>query len=406
MTIMKPGKLVPALLMFLVLLPASGFCITYNWASIAGDYADAVTPFNLVLTGDMVLRNSDVEGRVAVKGNADLRSFSIGLKASPGANTMIAGGDIKAGGAGDSDGGQFENGGVQAGGSIDMQRVGLPTGNIVAGGDVKLSSLSVNNGSVRTGGSLDVEHAYIEGDAVAGGNITLEETTVKGTARSSGTVSLTSAYAGGTEEYDPDAPGNLNLFDFSAIDLDAISDALWRDTFKAPEVDNGKLVFEASAGTNFFSLDADTLDSAWGIEIDAPSDAAVVINVSGSNAILEDMAFNLQGGISSNGIIYNFYQADRLVMHNLGLQGSVIAPSAYVTFYSGVMEGMLMARSLGLDGAVPEPDGIIRSGQINQVPVPEPSTFMLMFLGLASLLIFISSGRKTWWNSRSASRRD
>jgi choice-of-anchor A domain-containing protein len=60
-------------------------------------HADDASMYNLVVLGDMNVKSSDVQGRVAVKGNATLDSYSVGASASPNTVNLVVGGDLKAG---------------------------------------------------------------------------------------------------------------------------------------------------------------------------------------------------------------------------------------------------------------------------------------------------------------------
>jgi choice-of-anchor A domain-containing protein len=82
--------------------------------SMGTSKANAVTQFdyNLFVLGDFNGYYSDVEGRVAVQGNATLNGYSIGAKA-PAGNSLVVGGNLTVGSSGGS-----TNGATVVGGSV------------------------------------------------------------------------------------------------------------------------------------------------------------------------------------------------------------------------------------------------------------------------------------------------
>lgn len=58
--------------------------------------ADTASAYNLFVLGDMKMSSSDTEGRVAVKGNATLGSYSVGAKASSSTVNLEVGGNLVA----------------------------------------------------------------------------------------------------------------------------------------------------------------------------------------------------------------------------------------------------------------------------------------------------------------------
>ncbi|MBS0332838.1 MAG: choice-of-anchor A family protein [Proteobacteria bacterium] len=62
----------------------------------AAALADTASAYNLFVLGDMNVKSSDTEGRVAVKGNATMSSYSVGAKASSSTVNLVVGGDLSA----------------------------------------------------------------------------------------------------------------------------------------------------------------------------------------------------------------------------------------------------------------------------------------------------------------------
>ncbi len=404
-----------------------GWCATYGWAGLA-DFG-CVTDYNLFLTGDLGYRNSDIQGRAAVGGDARMTSFSVGEKAAPADYSLVVGGNLRAGGRGDSAGGQVNNGGILAGGNVKLRRVGVPQGDVVSGGNLKLKSLTVENGDAEANGNVRISEAYVAGDVTSGRNVRLKSSTVgsisasrhvklkksavlgnveaggrvkmvesgvQGDVTSGGRVRLNSSgVEGEVHDHAVVSDSVLNhqdveVFDFSSVRLDNLSAALWQENSSIVnlDVDNGNMLeFTAGSGYNYFNVLAEDMMAASGLVINGPSDAVVIINVKGGQEMdMHDMAFRLSGGIGSTDVIYNFHDAENMRLHNLELLGSMLAPDAHVSFYSGALEGILMAESLY--GGKKDPfDGILHSVQINQAQkaVPVPGTLILLAPGLAVL---------------------
>jgi len=411
--------------LILVFSSSPAWSAVYGWAGLA-DF-DYVADYNLFLTGDLGFRNSDIQGRAAVGGNARLTSFSVGETAMLSDYSLVVGGNLRAGGKGDSAGGQVNNGGILAGGNVNLRRVGLPQGDIVSGGNMKLKSLTVENGHVEANGNVRISNAYVAGDVTSGSKVKLKNSTADSIKASRNVVLKKSAVLGDIEaggkvravesgvQGDITAGGKVRLkasgvegdvhahasvsdsvlhhqnvepFDFSSVDLGVLSHALWRDSMGLTNLEADRVnVLEAESGFNYFRILAADMMAAGGLVIDAPSDAVVIINVEGGGSInMHDMAFSLTGGIGSADVIYNFPDAKRMKLHNLALIGSMLAPDAHVSFYSGALEGILMAESLY--GGKKDPfDGIVHSVQINQAhkAVPLPGTLILLAPGLALL---------------------
>jgi choice-of-anchor A domain-containing protein len=76
--------------------------------------ADAAADYNLFVLGDMNMHSSDVEGRVAVKGDASLASYSVGTSAPSSGVNLVVGGALTAHGG-------STNGGTVVGGATNYQ---------------------------------------------------------------------------------------------------------------------------------------------------------------------------------------------------------------------------------------------------------------------------------------------
>ena len=134
---------------------------------------------------------------------------------------------------------------------------------------------------------------------------------------------------------------------------------------------------------NVFTLSGAVLASSWGITIDAPAGSTVLVNVTGTSDIFQNMGINFQD-LNSDGkgvtdkqhVIYNFTDATSLSISGISVQGTVLAPKATVTFGNGNIEGQLIAGNLNGNG---EAHNYLFTGSLpTPVSVPEPSALLLV----------------------------
>lgn len=186
---------------------------------------------------------------------------------------------------------------------------------------------------------------------VVGGNLSVQ---------SGGSVGGGSIYVGGNyngPRYDlnseagsrtQDRIGKENL----PFNFDAIRDALTtKSTLWGREAATGSSILEYSTltlegsetGTNIFNIDASLLDAASSLKIFVPESAKVLINVTG--AIVNFTNMGISGEFESGNTLYNFHEATKITMSGIGVEGSILAVNANVDFYSGNVNGQLIADS-------------------------------------------------------------
>ncbi|MDQ7030805.1 MAG: choice-of-anchor A family protein [Ardenticatenia bacterium] len=224
-------------------------------------------------------------------------------------------------------------------------------GRMAVGGHASLSAYSVGAVLPNSNGTRDDlvvgQTLVFNGGSVDNGNI------VYGTA-----ITLTSVSVGGTVRQD--------------TPIDFAAEAAWlrsRSTAWAALPPNGATTVQdwgqpraqitltgSDEDLNIFSLAGADLARAHTLIIDAPASSTVLINVDGLNAQMDGFGFSLRGGVQRDHILFNFYQANTLTLQNIGVEGTILAPWADVSFPSGVIWGTLIAQSL--TGA----------GQSNHVP--------------------------------------
>ncbi len=346
-----------------LLFSREGLC-NYSWTTLA-DFK-GIDQFSLFLRGDFYYYRSDIEGKVAVKGDAYLKSFSIGKKAKKSDFTFIVNGKLNAGGLSDADGGEIYNGGVYAGSGATFQRVTVTESELISKGNVSLTQLTLKN-SIEAEGDVTINQAVVEGDVHAKGSVTL----------------LNGSQVHGTlTEND----NNLTVnppFDFNSVNLVNIANELYKDGTDIGVVDGKISINVINSGTYYFDINADDFGGNWYLfSINAPAESTIVIDIIGDpdDIILAYKDFKISGGITAEDIIFNFIDEDgnlTIEMHNNSqIYGSILAPGNII-FYDASIKGSIMAKNFL------EPPIGHNSGQINVVPIPSTLLFLL-----SSLLIF------------------
>ena len=107
-------------------------------------------------------------------------------------------------------------------------------------------------------------------------------------------------------------------------------------------------------GTNplvniFWVFDFD-LSRARNITINAPAGSTVLVNALGTS--ISSAGFSLQGGVRADHVLLNFPGYTSLTLKNIGLQGTILAPAADVSFYSGNISGQVIAGSFVGSGTI------------------------------------------------------
>ncbi|RYD25412.1 MAG: choice-of-anchor A family protein [Verrucomicrobiaceae bacterium] len=240
-------------------------------------------------------------------------------------------------------------------------------GRLAVGGNADLTGYSVGSSLGTTGGNT----------LVVGNNLTFSNGQVNKGNAVYGNTATTSSFG------IPD--GSLiqgNPIDFAAAQsqLTGLSGSLAGMGANGTFTDSyGTLQFVGTdPSLNTFTVTAPSVNSANGIQITAPANSTVVINIGGTSIDFDYFGISIMNTDKQH-VLYNFYEATTLSIAGITVQGSVLAPLANVSFTNGNVEGTLIANNVSGNGEYHN-----HKFQGN-LPIPEPSGVALVGLSLASL---------------------
>ncbi len=209
-------------------------------------------------------------------------------------------------------------------------------GKMAVGGNAYLSNYSVgdklplSNGTVDVlivGGNLTFISGNVDGgNVVYGGNTNLPQLVVgipDGTLRQDTPIDFTSAKAHLT---------NLSQY-LSTYAQNGVDSVQYQAIYL-----HGNNPF-----INVFNLSAETLSDATDMRIFVPNGSVVLVNVSGNN--IDWNGGLVLTGTTAENVLFNFYEATVLSIHNISVLGSVLAPLADLTF-EGVINGQVIVNSV------------------------------------------------------------
>lgn len=230
-------------------------------------------------------------------------------------------------------------------------------GNLVVGGNLTAGHGQVYNGSIYVGGTYSGPGYALNS---AAGSVTSAGLGAAGLPFDF--ASAQSALTTKSQTYGSADANGIVLFQWSTLTLTGTDDSL-----------------------NIFNITAAMLNSASSLVLNVAAGSHVLINVSGAAVDFCNMGLS---GITSTNTLFNFYEASTLLMSGIGIEGSILAPLADVTFISGQMNGQLIAKSFaGAQWGV----GELHFHSFNDQPEPPPSvpdtasTGLLLALGLLTL---------------------
>jgi len=287
--------------------------------------------FNTFVFEDFVGTNTDTEGKLAVGGNATLTNYDVGLKASNTSNVLVVG-----------------------------------------------NNLNYTNGEIR-------------GDAVVGGKITSTGATFKGTTLQNQSTLPVDFVA--EEVYLKELSKNL-------------TDIIANGTTKTTSWGEVQLVGDKTSKLQVFDINGSDLSKTNTLNLDKNSiaqDATIVFNVSGDVSGFNNMGMWALDSIK-NKVLFNFYEAKNVNIGSVAVLGSILAPTAQINTTAGaVIWGSTIAKSwagsaqqnmpnaqqnhVPFTGELPTPvpTPVITQPPVNVTPVPEPTTLLLLGLGVLGL---------------------
>lgn len=251
-------------------------------------------------------------------------------------------------------------------------------GALAAGGDVSLTGYTVNTlgqqsvPALVAGGSVTQVGGDINGNVVAGGSYS---------ASAGGSV-----HSGNVVQNSSALPVD---FQTTFAQLDQLSQALV-PFGTSTALDAGKLTFsgDGSAQQQVFNIDGSDLTSAWGLFAESMTqDQEVVINVSGSvinldagDYLMKDSAWAWIG--NAEHVLFNFYEAETIYLSG-AFHGTLLATEADIVANGGSVDGQVIANSWQGQTQLNAP----LFAHHQTVAVPEPTSVMLLVIGLAGLLL-------------------
>jgi len=249
----------------------------------------------------------------------------------------------------------------------------------VAGGNVDLKSFSLNKQN---------QTAYNGYALVAGGKLTVNNSSLN-----NGMI-----YAGAGSSLQPNV-GKTGVTDssvlpltFSATATHALAVSSELDTlgttgsFKSQY--GGLQLTGSGKALEVFDLSANDLTGAGWLNVAGiASGATVIVNVKGSaNGVIKSL-----GDFGSANVLYNFVDAVKLDFSSIDLKGSMLAPNATITGGNGQIGGNVVAGAwdsqLTLTGTnyFRNVDAAGYDLAAPAAAVPEPSTLLLVALGLSAV---------------------
>ena len=210
---------------------------------------------------------------------------------------------------------------------------------------------------------------------------------------SNGQVSHGNAVYGGSLTGNVAVPNGQLLHSSAAIDFTSAANTLkMSSTYWSTLSPNGATVNNYGGinlvGTNpelnVFSVTGDMLSHAWGMTIDVPAGATVLVNISGTSNNFQYMGVGFSdvngdhtGSTTKQKVVYNFYESRSLTVSGISVQGSVLAPLADLSFSNGNIEGTVIANNLNGNGEAHNYPFTGSLPGLALVAVPEPSAAAL-----------------------------
>ncbi len=297
---------------------------------------------------------SDVEGLAGAGGNVYLSSFSINL------NNTLPGNPFS----------------------------------LYAGGSVNWNSGQINNGGIAAGSNVNINSVTVQGGVNSGGNLTGSSGTITGNVNLSGSNQAGPGLVinGSVQTNVPyTAPLNLAAVtqffqNASNVWANATANATYVNFFGQLQISN------LQSGRNVVNISASDYNSAWGIKVNGPSDAYLIVNILGNSFTnLAPLSLDTSGSsLTSNSLLLNLPNVTQLSI-NGSVNSSLLAPNANLTISGGVLTGNVVAFNINGSSQI-NAGSFLGFSSDPSLSTPEPATYL--FLGSALLLIVCLQKRR------------
>jgi choice-of-anchor A domain-containing protein len=298
---------------------------------------------NLLTFGDFSVPSSDVQGRVAVGGNANISGYSINT-AGPGP--------------------LYSGVGLTVGGNLTFGSGNIFGTTLVGGNLSVVSGGATFSGNVQVGGSINANGNDLHATSLTYGGMASNLFTyqVSLPTQSAAPVSLGINFSSEKARLTNLTQSFDNLANTGTASL--LSSTLTLNAQNA-----NLAVFDISAADVNHSISLDNLGA----------NTTVVINVHGANVTLGGHNYT---NFADGRVLFNLLDATQVTLGG-SFVGSILAPTANFSGIGGTLRGQVVANSWS--GGV----------QVNDVPfngtipaVPEPSEYALMLAGLATIGVY------------------
>jgi choice-of-anchor A domain-containing protein len=400
---MHPIRYLPKLAVTVGLLAAPAAMATpYDTLeSIAGTY-------NMFLTGNLgsassPFQYSDVQGNVAVAGDAYINGSAINGNNTSGSAALVVGGNLTQT-YGSIQGNAYVGGNATLTGVGSVQNLvvggnlndtsGTINGNVFVGGTTATLNSGVTiNGSLNMTGANSTLNAANNGGSNPGGGIYVTSST---------TVNKPSYWSTPHTSGGPATPPTpLDVFG-TTTDLKNASTSLTALSGATNVSSNGGTIniTLTKNGLNVINLtlpNGATVNSVNITNANGVTPTGLIINVNGNNLTFTNGSFTYPSGLGADDVLYNFGNAASITASNIAFEGALLAPLATVNFNNGHIDGAVLAANytgsaqvnyVGLDLQLPSYQTSGDGSGGTTVATPEPGTLALFGTGLLVMGLF------------------
>ncbi len=222
---------------------------------------------------------------------------------------------------------------------LNLTTGGQIAGRVGVGGNASFTSYDLSKGVIMAGDNVLVN-----------GNLSLKGGQVKGNAVYGGTFTNSNAnFSNGSPIQ------RANPLDLASLQSDAnTASNNWADlpANGTTTVQYGGISLAGSnSERNVFKVKGSDLASSNNLQINAPANSTVIINVDGTSDQIKSIGIALSGGIDRQRIVFNFYEATSLNISGVSVEGTIFAPKANVNVSNGGIRGSVIASVLSGGGA-------------------------------------------------------